>query len=375
MQDGGLENTWLMDSGCSRHMTGSSKWFSSLDPVIGKEYITFGDKSRGKVVSRGTIRVNESFILKDVALVSNLHFNLLSVSQLLEDDYEVRFKKGLSRVLDACGDLICQISPFGRVFSANFSHSSGPSRCLLAGSSSSLWKWHRRLGHLSFDLLCRLSSLDLIQGLPKLKFEKDLVCHPCCHGKMIAASHSPVTKVLTSHPSELLHMDTVGLARVCSFGGKWYVLVVVDDFSRYSWVFFMTTKDEAFTHARDLILRLQNEFPKNAMRAIRSDNGTELKNTQFATFCASLGLEHQFSSPYVPQQNGIVERKNRTLVEMARTMLDEHRTPRRFWAEAINTACHVSNRIFLRAFLNKTSYELRFGRPPKVSHFRVFGQV
>jgi hypothetical protein len=263
-EDGGLENTWLMDSGCSCHMTGSSKWFSSLDPMIGKEYITFGDKSRGKVVSRGTIRVNESFIVKDAALVSNLHFNLLSVSQLLEDDYEVHFKKGLSRVLDARG----------RVFSADFSHSSGPSRCLLVGSSSSLWKWHRRLGHLSFDLLCRLSSLDLIQGLPKLKFEKDLVCHPCRHGKMIVASHSPVTKVMTSHPSELLHMDTVGLARVCSFGGKWYVLVVVDDFSRYSWMFFMTTKDEAFTHARDLILQLQNEFPKNAMRAMHSDNGT-----------------------------------------------------------------------------------------------------
>jgi hypothetical protein len=88
-------------------MTGSSKWFSSLNPVIGMEYITFGDKSKGKVVSRGTIRVNESFILKDVALVSNLHFNLLSVSQLLEDDFEVHFKKGLSRVLDAHGDLIC----------------------------------------------------------------------------------------------------------------------------------------------------------------------------------------------------------------------------------------------------------------------------
>jgi hypothetical protein len=138
MQDGGLENMWLMDFGYSRHMTESSKCFSSLDPVIGKEYITFRDKSRGKVVSRGTIRVNESFILKDVALVLNLHFNLLLVSQLLEDDYEVHFKKGLSRVLDARGDLICQISPFGRVFSADFSHFSSPFRCLLVGSSSSL---------------------------------------------------------------------------------------------------------------------------------------------------------------------------------------------------------------------------------------------
>jgi hypothetical protein len=220
MQDIGLENTWLMDSGCSRHMTKSSKWFSSLDLVIGKEYITFGDKSRGKVVSRGTIQVNESFVLKDVALVSNKHFKLLLVSQLLEDDYEVHFKKGLSRVLDARGDLVCQISPFGRVFSPNFSHSSGPSLCLLAGSSSFLWKWHRRLSDLSFNLLCCLSSLDLLQGLPKSKFEKDLICHPCRHGKMVVASHSPVTKVMTLHPSELLHMDTVGLARVCSFGGK-----------------------------------------------------------------------------------------------------------------------------------------------------------
>ncbi len=92
---------------------------------------------------------------------------------------------------------------------------------------------------MSFDLLCRLSSLDLIQGLPKLKFEKDIVCHPCRRGKMIVASNSPVTKVMTSHPGEFLHMDTVGPARVCSFGGQWYVLVVVDDFSRYSWVFFM----------------------------------------------------------------------------------------------------------------------------------------
>ena len=109
------------------------------------------------------------------------------------------------------------------------------------------------------------------------------------------------------------------------------------------------------------------------MRAIRSDNGTEFKNAHFDTFCSDQGLEHQFSSPYTPQQNGVVERKNRTLVEMARTMLDEHRTRMRFWAEAINTACYVANHIFLRSFMKKTSYELRFGRQPRVSHLRAFG--
>ena len=117
----------------------------------------------------------------------------------------------------------------------------------MVGYSSELWKWHRRLGHLSFDLLARLSSLSLIQGFPKLKVEKDLVCYPYRHGKMVAASHTPVNQVMTKGPCELLHMDKVGLARAWSEGGKWYVLVIVDDFSRYSWVFFMETKDEAFS--------------------------------------------------------------------------------------------------------------------------------
>jgi hypothetical protein len=96
---------------------------------------------------------------------------------------------------------------------------------------------------------------------------------------MVAASHPPVTQVMTKGPGELLHMDTVGLARVRSEGGKWYVLVIMDDFCRYSWVFFMEGKDEDFSHARDLILRLQTVLPKNAMRAIRSDNGTKFKNS------------------------------------------------------------------------------------------------
>jgi hypothetical protein len=97
-----------------------------------------------------------------------------------------------------------------------------------------LWKWYRRFGHLSFDLLHRLSGLGLLRGLPVLKFESDLVCAPCHHGRMIAASHSPVNTVMTEHPGQLLHMDTIGPCRVHSMGGKWYVLVVVDDYSQYS---------------------------------------------------------------------------------------------------------------------------------------------
>ncbi|WVZ97929.1 hypothetical protein U9M48_043429 [Paspalum notatum var. saurae] len=308
-------------------MTGHRKWFSSLNPVSSKEYITFGDNGQGKVMGVDSVSLFAKLSLREVAFVRNLGFNLVSVSQLLDEGFE----------------------------------------CF-----ADIWKWYRRLGHLSFDLLVRLSSMGLIRGLPKLRAEKDLVCHPYRHGKMVAASHIPVSQVMTSNPGELLHMDTVGPARVASVSGMWYVLVVVDDFSRFSWVFFMDFKDEAFGFVWDLVLRLRNESHK-AMRAIRNDNGGEFRNSRFENFCRDLGLEHQFSSPYTPPQNGVVERKNRTLVEMAWTMLDEHRTPRRFWAEAVNTACYIVNRIFLRAFLGKTSYELRFGRQPSVKHLRAFG--
>ncbi|WVZ52280.1 hypothetical protein U9M48_003356 [Paspalum notatum var. saurae] len=264
--DRGMEDVWIMDSGCSRHMTGHRKWFSSLNPMSTKEYITFGDDGQG---------------------------------------FEVHFKKGACRILDAEKALVCSLLPFGQVFMVNLKSVSSPEHCMVASPSADIWKWHRRLGHLSFDLLVRLSSMGLIRGLPKLKAEKNLVCHLCRHGKMVAASHTPVSQVMTSYPGELLQMDTVGPARVASVSGKWYVLVVVDDFSRFSWVLFMEFKDEAFGFVRDL--------------------------------------------------NGVVECKDRTLVEMAQTMLDEHRTPRRFWAEAVNTlrtgsSCELSLASSSRAF-------------------------
>ena len=317
--------------------------------------------------------VTENFELKNVALVEDLKYNLLSVSQIVDENFEVHFKKTGSKVFDSCGDSVLNISRYGRVFKADFENPVSPViTCLVAKFDKDVMFWHRRLGHVGFDHLTRLSGLDLVRGLPKLKKDLDLVCTPCRHAKMVASSHDPIVSVMTDAPGQLLHMDTVGPARVQSVGGKWYVLVIVDDFSRYSWVFFMATKDEAFQHFRGLFLRLDLEFP-GSLKRIRSDNGGEFKNASFEQFCNERGLEHEFSSPRVPQQNGVVERKNRVLVEMARTMLDEYKTPRKFWAEAINTACYISNRVFLRSKLGKTSYELRFGHQPKVSHLRVFG--
>jgi transposase InsO family protein len=133
-----------------------------------------------------------------------------------------------------------------------------------------------------------------------LKFESDFVCAPCHHSKMIAASHSSVNIVMTEHPGQLLHMDTVGPSRVHSMGDKWYVLVIVDDYSRYSWVFFLESKDEVFEHFQSLALRLKNEHP-NYLKAIHSDNGTEFRNASFNQFCLEHGVDQQFSASRVPQ--------------------------------------------------------------------------
>ncbi|WVZ58417.1 hypothetical protein U9M48_008693 [Paspalum notatum var. saurae] len=137
-----MEDVWIMDSGCSRHMTGHRKWFSSLNPVSTKEYTTFGDNGQGKVMGVGSVLLSAKLSLREVAFVRNLGFNLVSVSQLLDEGFEV--------------------------FSVDLTSVSGPAHCLVASPSADIWKWHRRLGHLSFDLASRLSSMGLIRGLPKL---------------------------------------------------------------------------------------------------------------------------------------------------------------------------------------------------------------
>jgi transposase InsO family protein len=128
-----------------------------------------------------------------------------------------------------------------------------------------------------------------------LKFESDLVCAPYCHRKMIAASHSLVNITMTERPGQLLHMGTVGPSRVCSMGGKWYVLVIVDNYSRYSWVFFLQSKNDVFEHFQSLALRLNNEHP-NCLKAVHSDNGIEFRNASFDQFCLEHGVDQQFSA-------------------------------------------------------------------------------
>jgi hypothetical protein len=162
--------------------------------------VTFGNNKKGKVLGTSVIKVNDYFTLNDVPLVDKLRYNLLSVSQLVYADLDVLFHKSGSQVLNSSVKLVCDMSHLEKIFQDDFSFAQSSMKSLISQSSSELWKRHRRLCHLSFNLLCWPSGLGLLRALPLLKFESNLVCSPCHHGKMIAASHSLVNTVITEKP-------------------------------------------------------------------------------------------------------------------------------------------------------------------------------
>jgi hypothetical protein len=188
----------------------------------------------------------------------------------------------------------------------------------------------------------------------------------------VGSAHHNKNVMTTSRPLELLHMDLFRPVAYLSIGGSKYGLVIVDYFSRFTWVFFLQDKSETQGTLKHFLRRAQNEFELK-VKKIRSDNGSEFKNLQVGEYLEEKGIKHEFSAPYTPQQNGVVERKNMTIIDMARTMLGEFKTPERFWSEVVNIACHAVNRVYLHRLLKKTSYELLTGNKPNVSYFRVFG--
>ena len=180
--------------------------------------------------------------------------------------------------------------------------------------------------------ITQLNKDELVKGLPKIYFEKDKVCEACQMGKQIKASFKNKNFISTSRPLELLHMDLFGPSRTTSLGGKSYAFVIVDDLSRYTWVLFLAHKNDAFHEFSKLCRKIQNE-KGFTISCIRSYHEREFENVDFESFCDDHVIEHNFSVPRTPQQNEVVESKNRTLQEMARIMLHENNLPTYFWAD------------------------------------------
>nr|GFB18208.1 retrovirus-related Pol polyprotein from transposon TNT 1-94 [Tanacetum cinerariifolium] len=288
-----------------------------------------------------------------VYFVEGLGHNLFSVGQFCDSDLEVAFRRNACFVRNLEGVDFLKGGRSTNLYTINLHEMASTSPiCLMArASSTKSWLWHQRLSHLNFDTINDLAKNDLVAGLPKCKYHKEHLCPSCEQGKSKQASHSPKPVPNSRQILHLLHMDLCGPMRIASINGKRYVLVIVDDYSRYTWVHFLRSKDEA----PEVIIKFLKRITvllQSPVIIIRTDNGSEFKN-----------------------QNGVVERRNRTLVEAARTMLIFSRAPLFFWAEVIATACFTQNRSIIHRRFNKTPYELINGRKLDISFLYVFGAL
>jgi transposase InsO family protein len=187
------------------------------------------------------------------------------------------------------------------------------------------WLWHYRLAHVGMKNLHKLQKEGHILRLMNVAFEKDRPFGACQDSKQVGAPHHVKTIMTITRPLKILHMDLFGPIAYISIGGNKYGLVIIDDYSCFTWVFFLQDKSETQEMLKKFLKREQNEFDAKVKR-IRSNNGTEFKSTQVEDYLDEECIKHEFLAPYTPQQNGVAERKNRTLIEMARTILDEYKT-------------------------------------------------
>ncbi|GJS10819.1 putative ribonuclease H-like domain-containing protein [Tanacetum coccineum] len=326
------EDQGYVDSGCSRHMTGNMSYLSDFKEFDGG-YVTFGGGAKGgKITGKGTLKTGK-LDFEDVYFVKELQFNLFSVSQMCDKKNSVLFTNTGCFVLSPDFKLADKSQVLLKVPRKNNMYSVDMKNivpkesltCLVAKATlDESMLWHRRLGHVNFKTINKLVKENLVRGLPLKRFENDQTCVACLKGKQHKASCKSKIQNSITQPLFMLHMDLFGPTFVSSLMNKKYCLVVTDNYSRFTWVFFLASKDETSGILKSFITEIENLVDKKA------------------------------------------EMRNRTLIKAARTMLADSKLPTTFWAEAINTACYVQNRVLVVKPQNNTPYELFRVEPKKV---------
>ncbi|GJV40187.1 ribonuclease H-like domain-containing protein [Tanacetum coccineum] len=329
-----LNEKGFVDSGCSRHMSGNIAHLSDFKEFDGG-YVTFGGGANGgRITGKGTIKTDK-LDFEDVYFVKELKFNLFSVSQMCDKKNYVLFTDSECLVLSPNfklpdeSQVLLNIPRQNNMYSfdmKNIVPKDGLTCLFSKATSEESMLWHRRLGHVNFKNINKLVKENLVRDLPLKRFENDQTV-ACLKASNIRASCK----------------DQV-----------------------------LLTKDETSEILKNFIKEIENLVDKK-VKIIRSDNGTEFKNHVMDEFCREKGIKREYSVARTPQQNGVAERKNRTLIEAARTMLADSKLPTTFWAEAVSTACYVQNRVLVVKPHNKTPYELFRGIKPAIGFMKPFG--
>ncbi|KAI5350716.1 hypothetical protein L3X38_003607 [Prunus dulcis] len=295
-----------------KHMTGDKNWFESFVDMKISGSVTFGDGKKACIL---------------VKLCGEVKFN---TKNCIVSDLRGKQVICAPRSKENC-----------------YCTSTDNSNLCLRAVDDQVELWHKRLGHVNYRDWLKLSKKSYVRGLPSLSGKLEGVCGGCQIGKQTRTAHSATTFIGTNRILELMHMDLVD---------------------------FLVAKSNAFDSFSKICSKIQNEKNDKVVR-LRTNHGTEFENASFHDFCNTNGIAHEFSAPITPQQNGVVEHKNRVLIEMGRVMLNAANLAKHFWAEANCTACYTLNRVYLKPNTSTTPYELWKGKQSNVSHLRIFGSI
>nr|GEW37974.1 hypothetical protein [Tanacetum cinerariifolium] len=365
---------FIVDSGSTKYMTGNLKLLCNF---VEKFLVTvcFGNDQFAPILGYGDL-VQGNVMINRVYYVKGLNHNLFSVGQFCDTDLEVAFRKSTCFVRDLQGNDLLVDNRGSDLYTISLQEStSSTPLCLMANATpTQAWLWYRRLSHLNFDYINLLLKKDIVIGLPKLKYVNDQLCSSCELSKATRSSFKSKAVPSSKGRLNLLHMDLCGPMRVASINGKKYILVIVDDYSRYTWTLFLRSKDETPKVLKDFLTMIQRNIQAPVI-TVCTDRGTEFLNKTLNAFFKEEGIEHQTSTARTPEQNSVVERRNRTLVEAARTMLSASQLPLFFWSEAIATTCYTQNRSIIILTHDKTPYHIINDRKPLIKHLHIFGCI
>lgn len=372
VNDKQVRDLWVLDTGCTSHMTSRTDWFCSFDEVS-PTTILLGDNHSVESQGQGSILVNTNGgsikILEKVKYVPNLRRNLISTSTLDKLGFKheggarkVRYFKGHKTTLRGNLSNGLYILDGNTVATEN---------CIGEGLSNKSDLWHSRLDHLGISNMKILAD----KGYLDRKEIKELeFCEHCVMGKSKKVSFN-VGKHNLEEALEYVHADLSGSPNVTpSLSGNKYFLSIIDDKTRKVWLFFLKTKDETFERFCEWKELVENQTGKK-VKCLRTDNGLEFCNTKFDAYCKKHGIDRNRTCAYTPQQNGVAERMNRTVMEKVRCLLDESGLAEKFLAEAAATAAYLINRSPSSAVDHSIPEELWLNRKPGLKHLRRFGSV
>ena len=376
-------SVWWIDSGATQHMSSDKKDFINYTAFENPIKVNLADKSYLLANGWGQIPlqlfdVNRevNVLLNNALYIPKIQNKLFSVSSAVEDGGALLFdKKGVVLRKDNKSRNIGVKK--GKLYQLNCEPADSEESCCLAKQDSVLL-WHERFGHLNKGDLKLLNDKEMVTGLKLSPIDetKGDVCHGCALGKSKRSHFPKKSKKTTTKPLELIHSDVLGPIHVPSLGrSSRYFVTFTDDFSRFVTVYILQTKDEVIEKFEEFLDLVENQH-ESKVKKFRSDGGGEYISNEFSKVCKSRGIAVNCSIRYTPQQNGVSERMNRTLMEMARSMLYHANLPQNLWAEAVSTAAYLRNRCPTSSFKGATPYERWFGVKPDVNNLqRIYSCV